>query len=93
MNTFFALLPGDVAAAHALTSPSFQAEFPLSRFSGFWDDFSDVRVSNVQAQGDDRATADITYVRLNGSTVTESHELRFEAGEDGRLLLDRDEAR
>ncbi|MGY1752083.1 serine/threonine-protein kinase [Blastococcus sp. SYSU D01042] len=93
VNAFFALVPGDLAAAHQLTSPSFQAEFPLSRFSGFWDDFTDVRVSNVRAQGDDRATADITYVRPDGTTETESHELRFETGEDGRLLLDRDEAR
>ncbi len=91
-SAFFALIPGDLAAAHALTSPSFQAEFPLARFSGFWDDFRSVRVSNVQADGDDRATAQITYVRPDGSTETEQHELRFVTGDDGRLLLDRDVA-
>jgi hypothetical protein len=93
VRAFFALVPDDLAAAHQLTSPSFQAEFPLARFSGFWDDFSSVQVSNVQADGDDRATADITYVRPDGTSETEQHELRFETDENGRLLLDRDEAR
>lgn len=92
VRAFFALIPTDLAAAHRLTSPSFQAEFPLARFSGFWDDFSSVRVSNIQADGDDRATADITYVRPDGSTETEQHELRFVADGNGRLLLDRDVA-
>ncbi|MBN1091321.1 hypothetical protein JKP75_01140 [Blastococcus sp. TML/M2B] len=92
-RAFFALVPGDLAAAHRLTSPSFQEEFPLERFAGFWDDFSAVQISDVQADGDDRATVDITYVRPDGSRETEQHELRFVAGADGRLLLDRDEAR
>ena len=91
-RAFFALVPGNLQAAHQLTSPSFQAEFPLARFSGFWDDFTSVEVSNIQPQGDDRALADITYVASDGTRTTERHELRFEADASGRLLLDRDVA-
>ncbi|MBJ7451979.1 MAG: serine/threonine protein kinase [Blastococcus sp.] len=91
-QAFFALVPGNLPAAHQLTSPSFQAEFPLARFTGFWSGFSSVQVSNIQPQGDDRALADITYVSSDGTTTTERHELRFEADANGRLLLDRDTA-
>ncbi|HEY4630849.1 MAG TPA: serine/threonine-protein kinase, partial [Blastococcus sp.] len=86
VTDFFALLPGNSAAAHQLTSPAFQAQFPLARFSGFWDDFSSVRVSNIQAQNATTALADITYVRPDGSTQTERHVLTFVKGADGRLL-------
>jgi hypothetical protein len=91
VTDFFALLPGNIAAAHQLTSPAFQAQFPLARFSGFWDDFSSVRVSNIQAQNATTALADITYVRPDGSSQTERHVLTFVKGADGRLLLDRDQ--
>ena len=90
MTEFFSLLPGDLTAAHELTSPDFQAEFPLDRFSGFWDDFADVQVDNVVAQDDTTALVDITYVRPDGSSTTERHAIGFVEGEDGRLLLDDD---
>jgi serine/threonine protein kinase len=90
VTEFFSLLPGDLTAAHELTSPDFQAEFPLDRFSGFWDDFADVQVDNVVAQDDTTALVDITYVRPDGSSTTERHAIAFVEGEDGRLLLDRD---
>jgi serine/threonine protein kinase len=90
VTEFFSLLPGDLTAAHELTSPDFQAEFPLDRFSGFWDDFADVQVDNVVAQDDTTALVDITYVRPDGSSTTERHAIAFVEGEGGRLLLDRD---
>jgi serine/threonine protein kinase len=91
VSDFFALIPGDLAAAHQLTSPDFQEEFPLERFSGFWDDFESVQISNVQTEDATTALVDITYVRPDGSSETERHEIRFVTGEDGRLLLDRDD--
>jgi serine/threonine protein kinase len=91
VSDFFALIPGDLAAAHQLTSPDFQEEFPLARFSGFWDDFQSVQVSNIETEDATTVLVDITYVRPDGSSETERHEIRFVTGEDGRLLLDRDE--
>jgi serine/threonine protein kinase len=90
VTEFFSLLPGDLTAAHELTSPDFQAEFPLERFSGFWDDFEAVQVGNVVAQDATTALVDITYVRPDGSSTTERHAIGFIEGEDGRLLLDED---
>ena len=89
-TAFFALVPDDLPAAHALTSPSFQSQFPLARFSGFWDDYQDISISNVQAESDTTALADITYVEPGGSSTTERHRLTFVRGEDGRLLLESD---
>jgi serine/threonine protein kinase len=92
VSTFFALIPGDLPAAHGLTSPDFQAEFPLARFSGFWDDFSSVQVSNIEEEDDTTAVLDITYVSPDGSRETERHRMTFVRGEDGRLMLRRDVA-
>jgi serine/threonine protein kinase len=90
VTAFFSLLPDDLAAAHELTSPDFQDEFPLERFSGFWDDFADVQVDNVEAVDDTTALVNITYVRPDGTSTTERHSLTFVQGDDGRLLLDTD---
>ena len=90
VTEFFALVPGDLASAHQRTSPSFQSEFPLSRFSGFWDDFQDVQVSNVQTESPTSALVDITFVGQDGSATTERHRITFVQGEGGRLLLERD---
>jgi hypothetical protein len=90
VTEFFALIPDDLPAAHRLTSPDFQAEFPFDRWSGFWDDFESVQVGNVVADGDTAALVDITYVEPGGASSTERHRITFVRGEDGRLLLDRD---
>jgi hypothetical protein len=90
VTEFFALVPGNLPAAHQLTSPGFQSEFPLSRFSGFWDDYESVQISNVQTESPTSALVDITYVEPGGSSTTERHRITFVQGEGGRLLLERD---
>jgi hypothetical protein len=90
VTEFFALIPGNLPAAHQLTSPGFQSEFPLSRFSGFWDDYESVRIGNVQTESPTSALVDITYVQPGGSSTTERHRVTFVMGQDGRLLLERD---
>jgi serine/threonine protein kinase len=90
VTDFFARIPGDLPAAHQLTSPAFQAEFPLERFSGFWDDFSSVQIGNVEEADATTALVDITYVRPGGASETERHRITFVPGDDGRLLLDSD---
>ena len=90
VSDFFALIPGDLSAAHQLTSPAFQSEFPLDRFSGFWDDFSSVQISNVESEDATTALVDITYGRPDGSSETERHRITFVEGDDGQLLLDSD---
>jgi cytoskeletal protein RodZ len=89
-SAFFALIPADLEAAHRLTSPAFQSEFPLARFSGFWDDYASVSISDVQAENPTTALATITFVAPDGSSTSERHRITFVRGEDGRLLMDRD---
>ena len=86
VTEFFTLIPGDLEAAYQLTSPQFQANNPYEDFSGFWDDFSSVQISDVRAEDDTTALLDITYVS-GGSSQTEPHRIRFVPGDDGRLLL------
>jgi tRNA A-37 threonylcarbamoyl transferase component Bud32 len=93
VKDFFKNVPGNLEAAYALTSPSFQSEFPLDRFSGFWSEFQDVKVSNIQTQdGSTTATVDIEYIWPDGRRQTERHVLTFVVGDDGTLLLERDAA-
>jgi hypothetical protein len=93
VTDFFTNVPGNLEAAYALTSPSFQSEFPLDRFSGFWSEFQDVKVSNIQTQdGSTTATVDIEYIWPDGRRQTERHVLTFVVGDDGTLLLERDAA-
>jgi serine/threonine protein kinase len=93
VTDFFANVPGNLEAAHALTSPAFQREFPLDRFSGFWSEFQDVKVSNIKTEdGSTTATVDIEYIWPDGRRQTERHVLTFVVGDDGALLLERDAA-
>jgi serine/threonine protein kinase len=91
VTQFFASVPGDLQSAYAQTSPRFQAEFPYEeRFAFFWNQFSDVQIDNVEADGDTTALVDITYIRPDGSSETERHRITFVPGENGALLLDQD---
>jgi hypothetical protein len=92
VTSFFADVPGDLPAAYQLTSPAFQAEFPYEeRFAFFWNQFSSVQISDVEADGDTAALVSITYNRPDGSSETERHRITFIRGDDGRLLLDSDD--
>jgi hypothetical protein len=93
VKDFFKLVPGDLQAAYQLTSPGFQDRFPYENFAGFWDDFKDVKVSNIQAaDGSTDPTLDIEYISADGSRQTEHHVVSFVRGADGQLLLDSDVA-
>jgi tRNA A-37 threonylcarbamoyl transferase component Bud32 len=87
---FFKDIPGNLQAAYQQTSPGFQGRFSYADFSGFWDDFKDVKISNVQPSDGTSATLDILYVFKDGRQQTERHLLQFVAGDGGRLLLDSD---
>jgi hypothetical protein len=88
---FFKDVPGDLEAAYQRTSPGFQSRFSYADFSGFWDDFRDVRLRSVRGEdGSLVVRAEIEYVWPDGTRQTESHDVTFVAAEDGRLLLDSD---
>jgi serine/threonine protein kinase len=91
VKDFFKNIPGNLQAAYQLTSPAFQNAHPFANFSGFWSEFKDVKVSNIQAaDGSLEPTLDIQYVFKDGRQQTEHHVLTFGQGDGGQLLLDSD---
>jgi hypothetical protein len=91
VKDFFKNIPGNLQAAYQLTSPAFQSAHSFANFSGFWGEFKDVKVSNIQsADGSTQPTLDIQYVFKDGRQQTEHHVLKFVQGGGGQLLLDSD---
>jgi hypothetical protein len=91
VKNFFKDIPGNLQAAYQLTSPAFQNAHSYPDFSGFWSEFKDVRISNIQAaDGSLQPTLDIQYVFKDGRQQTEHHVLQFSQGAGGQLLLDSD---
>jgi serine/threonine protein kinase len=91
VKDFFSNIPGNLQAAYQLTSPAFQSAHSFADFSGFWSEFKDVTISNIQsADGSTRPTLDIQYVFTDGRQQTEHHVLAFSQGGGGQLLLDSD---
>jgi serine/threonine protein kinase len=92
VKDFFKDVPGNLQAAYQLTSPAFQSQFPIDGFTGFWSQFRDVKVGNIQTQdGSTAATVDIEYIWSDGRRQTERHVITFAQGDGGRLLLNRDD--
>ena len=91
VTRFFSFIPGDVPTAYQLTSPRFQEEFSEQRFAAFYDQFSDVQVSDVVTESATSALATVTYVGGSG-TGPERKRITFVRGDDGTLLLDSDVA-
>jgi hypothetical protein len=91
VQNFFKGVPKDLPAAYALTSPSFQSQHSYENFSGFWNTFQDVKVSNIRTQdGSLDATIDIEYIWSPQRKQTERHLFTFVVGDGGKLLLDND---
>jgi len=70
-------------------SPSFQARVGHDYYRQFWDSINQVQVISVRASGG-AAGITLRYVGINGATSTETANLGFAIGPDGRLLIDTD---
>jgi eukaryotic-like serine/threonine-protein kinase len=90
VKDFFKDVPKNLQAAYAQTSPGFQQQHPYANFSGFWNEFQDVKVSNIRPDGNS-ATVDIQYIWSPDRKQTERHVLTFVSGDDGKLHLDNDD--
>ena len=92
VKSFFKDIPKNLQAAYAQTSPGFQQQHSYASFSGFWNGFQDVKVSNVRpGDGGTSATVDIQYIWSADHKQTERHVLSFVTGDNGTLLLDSDD--
>jgi hypothetical protein len=91
VKDFFSNIPKNLQAAYQLTSPRFQGQHSYDNFAGFWNEFQDVKISNIQsADGSTEPTLDIEYVFKDGRRQTEHHQLTFVVGDSGQLQLDSD---
>jgi hypothetical protein len=81
----------DPRGAYARTGPTLRSLISEDDYVAYWDDFSDVRLSDIQAvDGRKTATAFMELVYTSGATESARHEFTFIVGEDGRLILDSD---
>jgi hypothetical protein len=92
VTSYYALLPGDPAAAWERTGPRLRAEVgSRGDYIGFWNRFRSVELGAVQAQdGSLVATAPVTFRGEDGTVSEEQHEITLVRGDDGRLLIDYD---
>src|SRR5699024_11112842 len=75
LRAYYSSIPGNLRAGYAQLTDSFKSSRSPS-FSGyreFWGQYADVKVSDVDSQGNNRVSATITYVSANGNTQVEHH--------------------
>ena len=90
LTSYYALLPGDPAAAWERTGPTLRASISREGYLRFWSRFSSVTLGPVSAtDGSLTATAPVTFVE-NGGRSPEQHVFTFVRGDGGRLLVDSD---
>jgi serine/threonine protein kinase len=82
----------DPRAAYARTGPTLRSAISEDNYVAYWGQFSDVRLSDVQASdGDTVATATLELVFADGGSEVGPHTFTFVV-EDGELILDSDVA-
>jgi len=82
----------DPRAAYARTGPTLRAAISEKNYVKYWSRFSDVRVSDVQAQdGQDTATGTLTWTYDDGRVESSRRRFTFLV-QGGQLLLDSDRA-
>ncbi|MET7771106.1 serine/threonine-protein kinase [Nocardia sp. NPDC005366] len=84
---YYGMLPGNIAGAWAQLSPAYQAQTGgYNAYASFWSSIRSIRVNSVTPNGNQGATASLTYVKNDGSTATESRWFQV-AADGGRLLI------
>jgi hypothetical protein len=80
----------DPAAAYEQAGPTLRSAISLEGYENFWNDFTDVSISDVQVEdGGESALAVMEFEFPDGTTQTERHQFTF-IQQDGRLVLDSD---
>jgi hypothetical protein len=81
----------DPRGAYARTGPTLRSLISEDNYVGYWNDFADVRLSDIRAtDGQRTATAFMELVYPGGGTESGTHEFTLIVGDDGRLILDSD---
>lgn len=87
VQTYYGLLPDRLDEAYTYLGPGVQEQAGgRSGYEDFWNDYSEVEGTNVQAEGT-TVTLTIVYTGLDGATFTEPYVLEMGTAEDGRILI------
>ena len=90
LENYHELVFADPDAAYQQAGPTLQGAISQEGFRGFWGDFADANISDVQVAEDGRsATAQLEFVYADGTSQLELHSFVF-TERDGRLVLDSD---
>jgi hypothetical protein len=91
LQSYHQQVQSDPAAAWARTGPTLRAAIGSEQaYANFWNQFSDVRLSDVQASdGNNVATGTLALVYPNGTSDTGRHVFTFIV-QNGQLVLDSD---
>ena len=90
LEDYHAQVLSDPRGAYARTGPTLRANISEDNYVAYWEQFSDVRLSDIQASdGNNVATATMQLVYTDGSDETARHTFTFVV-EDGQLILDSD---
>jgi serine/threonine protein kinase len=93
LTRYHGLLPGDPRSAWALTGPTLRSSISEDNYVAFWQQFSAVSLTGVQAQdGSLVATGTLQFTYRNGGQQAEQHQFTLVRGDGGQLLLDSDRA-
>jgi hypothetical protein len=90
LRGYHKLVLEDPEEAYALTGPTLRAAISEDNYAEYWDQFSDVKVSNVQVtDGESTATATVEFRHKDGTREKETHQFTFVVDGD-QLILDSD---
>ncbi|WP_448625785.1 serine/threonine-protein kinase [Geodermatophilus sp. URMC 64] len=93
LRDYHQLVTDDPEEAWQLTGPTLRSSISEQGYVNFWSQFSDVRLSGVQAEdGSLTATGQLEFRTRDGSREREEHRFTLVVDEDGDLLLDSDVA-
>ncbi|MEC3982749.1 serine/threonine-protein kinase [Amycolatopsis sp. H20-H5] len=89
VRDYYAMVPGNLAGAYARLTDRFKQarSKTFASYSSFWNQMSEVKVTDVTAHGDNAVSVTITYVRKSGGTTTE-HQTYTLAEQGGQLGID-----
>ena len=90
LDEYHELVFEDPAAAYGQAGPTLRNAISLEGFRGYWDDFTDTTISDVQVEdGGSTALATMEFEFPDGTSQVERHRFTF-IQQDGRLVLDSD---
>jgi len=86
VDSYYAALPGDTAAAWSSLSPQYQQRIGYGGYQGFWSTIRSVTVNSTQQVGADAVDVSLTYTHDNGASESEVRRIYLKRSGNGYLI-------